>query len=83
MIKKIDLAAIPKPTDAEIKAYYQNEGKKDSNLKDLAPTVESWAKHLGYQTSFDLQQNDFCTSIHADSDCLQSLLYPKDLETRM
>ena len=81
--KTIDLASIPKPTDAEIKAYYQSEGKKDSNLKDLTPTAESWAKHLGYQTSFDLQQNDFCTSIHTDSDCLQSLLYPKDLETRI
>ncbi|WP_155516143.1 DUF4011 domain-containing protein, partial [Acinetobacter pittii] len=81
--KTIDLASIPKPTDAEIKAYYQSEGKKDNNLKDLTPTAESWAKHLGYQTSFDLQQNDFCTSIHTDSDCLQSLLYPKDLETRI
>ena len=81
--KTIDLASIPKPTDAKIKAYYQSEGKKDSNLKDLTPTAESWAKHLGYQTSFDLQQNDFCTSIHTDSDCLQSLLYPKDLETRI
>ena len=81
--KTIDLVPIPKPTDAEIKAYYQNEGKKDPNLKDIAPAAESWAKHLGYQTSFDLQQKDFCTSIHADSDCLQSLLYPKDLETRI
>lgn len=81
--KTIDLAPIPKPTDAEIKSYYQNEGKKDPSLKDLAPTVESWAKHLGYQTSFDLQQNDFYSSINADRDCLQSLLYPKDLETRI
>lgn len=80
--KTIDLLPIPKPTDAEIKAYYEHEGKKASDSADMVPTVESWARYLGYQTSFDLQQKNLGTS-HADGDCLQSLLYPKDLEARV
>lgn len=82
--KIIDLLPIPKPLDAELKSYYGVEEKNGSGIKDHGPSVESWAKHLGYEISFELSHNYTSNSSKPENThVLQSLLYPKDLETRV
>lgn len=82
--KIIDLIPIPKPTDAEIRNKYGDENKNGGRSREQEPSVEAWAKHLGYQTSFELNQTDLVYSFDTSkNDDLQSLLYPKDLEARV
>src|SRR5690606_37934616 len=80
----IDLLPVPKPSDSEIKKYYGMEEKDKASIKDQTPSAESWAKQLGYQTNFELDENCSKDSLVVkDNNILQTLLYPKDLETRL
>ena len=80
----IDLLPVPKPSDSEIKKYYGIDEKDKASVKDQIPSVEFWAKQLGYQTNFELDENCSKDSlIVKDNNILQTLLYPKDLETRL
>ncbi len=83
--KIIDLIPIPKPTELEIRNYYGDVNKNSGRSKEQEPSVEAWAKHLGFQTNFELIQSDSISSsdMMTQNDDLQSLLYPQDLEARV
>ncbi|MDQ9760898.1 DUF4011 domain-containing protein [Acinetobacter baumannii] len=82
--KILDLIPIPKPTEVEIRNYYGDGNKNSGRSKEQEPSAEAWAKHLGFQTSFELIQSDSISSSDTTkNDDLQSLLYPKDLEARV
>ncbi|MCE7531891.1 DUF4011 domain-containing protein [Acinetobacter nosocomialis] len=82
--KIIDLVPIPKPTEVDIRNYYGDGIKTSALSKEQEPSSEVWAKHLGFQTSFELVQSDSVYESDAiKNDYLQSLLYPKDLEARV
>ncbi|MEF3817194.1 DUF4011 domain-containing protein [Acinetobacter baumannii] len=82
--KIIDLIPIQKPTEVEIRNYYGDGNKNSGRSKEQEPSAEVWAKHLGFQTSFELIQPDSISSSETTkNDELQSLLYPKDLEARV
>ena len=82
--KIIDLLPVPKPTDSEVKLYCGVDEKEKLSNKYQELSVELWANHLGYQTSFDLDESRINNSKAIESkNILQALLYPKDLEARL
>ena len=84
---EMSFKAIPEPSRADlIKAGYivvDEETQLEQRIKK-DPSAAEWARFIGYDTSYEVPENDENDSDgnHADSE-IQTLFYPYELETRL
>ena len=79
--KKFIFNPIPEPTEKELIDFIKNNpGLRNKSI--TVPAEEQWAKHLGFNTSYNLQKEP---GVHKDKNKyqLQTLLYPPKLEARL
>lgn len=83
---EIRFLAVPEPTEKELieAGYlkYEEESKQITRLLK-EPTAEVWAKHLGFDTDYEVPEiasND--SDKHSDT-AIQTLLYPYEMEARL
>lgn len=80
----IDLLAIPMPTDIELNSYYLLNKIDEKDKKNMIPPAEKWAKYLGINTQLEFSINlNKDEEISVTHNTLQTLLYTKDLDTRV
>lgn len=79
--------AIPEPTEKELVAAGYIEFDEDSQqlvrLRN-APNAEEWAKHIGFDTSYEVPEISAVDGSGKHSDnAIQTLLYPYEMEARL
>lgn len=83
---KFTLIPIPEPTERELidAGFIKIEPKSGQRLVTTYPSAEQWAKHLNFETSYDLPEASSAGnhSKHQDTN-LQTLLYGPELESRL
>ncbi len=79
---------VPEPSKQELieNGYLSidTETKKETKLKEH-PTAEKWAKYLGFDTNFDLPNQQICSEEkdHHQDNHLQSVLYAPQLDAHL
>ena len=85
--EKMSFKAVPEPTREElIEANYiiiDEETQLEQRIKK-DPSAEEWARRLGYDTSYEVPENEEgeLEDKHSDTE-IQTLFYPYELETRL
>jgi very-short-patch-repair endonuclease len=86
--KPLILLDVPEPSKQElIESGYLSidaETKKETKLKEH-PTAEKWAKHLGFDTNYDLPNKQIGSEEkdHHQDNLLQSVLYAPQLDAHL
>jgi len=79
-------AAIPEPTEEElVEAGYLERNEETGELVRLRndPSAEEWARHLGFDTSYEVQVSLADDSDKHSDNVIQTLLYPYEMEARL
>lgn len=79
--------AIPEPREQElIDAGYLERDESTRQLKRLCndPSADEWAKHLGFNTSYEVpnSSDEEASEKHSDK-AIQTLLFPYEMEARL
>ena len=79
-------AAIPEPTEEELlESGYLERNEETGELIRLctAPSAEEWAKHLSFDTSYEVPVSPADDSGKHSDNIIQTLLYPYEMEARL
>ena len=73
---------VQEPTEQKLEDYWKIESNSNVNTPPQKPTAETWARHLGIDTNYDLpvaRPEEIAAAKHHD-DFIQTLHYPTQLE---